>query len=349
MVKVNVPPVLGKILSGGGGELSEFNKLTATARTAIERETYQRLYLNVLFGYSSNWERVKESSGKKKKEEEASFSVENEILQHEIRLVSKDKTPVTVTENVSVIKFMGPPSLEVKEKRIKEPNATAKLAFHFDPAKRQLLVEVKDFSVRETSTQETYSNSLNKALKAAGENMERKFDLKGLIKPFFDTLHIHRLCEISGNEALNMMKIFRNAKMAYPIFAKLGYADQIGILHEGFERGRTAPFSNRDIHTFAKGTFEVMHMYETKVEMDETKDKTKDKKVGLIDVVYKHDFITNKMMTYRKIAEHKRNRVNGDLLFVDYVYGTANIRTSLSAFDLWDILAKGVRASDASF
>lgn len=318
MVKVTVPPVLGTILLGRGGELKKFNKLPAITSDAIIMEAYQRLYLNELFGQSSKWEGV--------------CSMENEILPSEIGLVSKDKTPVIVTEKVSVIKFLGAPSLEAREKKINQPRATAKLAFTFVPAKGQLLVEVKRVSVREASTKEAYSNSLDKAVKAAGVNMERKFNLTKLIKSFFDTLHIHGLCYISGNEALNMRKVFSNAKMAYPNFARISYGDQIAILHDGFERARTASFSNRDIHTLAKGTFEAMY-----------------EKGGIIDEVFKHDFNTNKMMTYLKVAERKKNQGDTTLLFVDYKYGTAGVRTTLSAFDLWDVLAKGVRASDASF
>lgn len=349
-VKVNVKPQLGTILAGRGRELSEFNRLSPTARTAIETETYQRLYLGELFGSYSSWERAKVAidgdagkKNKKKTDEEPGLSMENEVLNNVIGMVSKDKTTVTVHETVNANRmiqigdrFTSVPGTEVKEKKVKKPNANAAVTFHFDSKKSVLLVEVKEFSVKDPTTQERYSKSLEKALKTAGTNMEEKLTLPRLVKSFFDTLHVHNMCYISGNEALNMMRIFRNAKVAYPKFAKLTYGKQIGIMDKGFRNARSVYVGSRDIHALAKGTFEAMC-----------------EEKGLIDEVYKHDFITNRFYTYRKIAEHRRNRVNPEhqnqiwekdsLIFVDYVYGNARIRTSLQAFDLWDLLAKGVR------
>lgn len=344
IVKVNVKPVLGTILCGRGRALIEFNRLSSAERSKIETEAYQRLYMSELFGSFSTWERATHGkTSKKDLEADSGSSMESEILQNVISMTSKDKTAVTVHENANVkrmvqigAKFESVPVTEVVEKKVKEPNATAQVTFQFDSKKSVLMVEVQEISVRDTATKEHYTKSLEKALKTAGTNMEKKFTLPRLVKSFFDTLHVHKLCHISGTEALNMMRIFRNAKMAYPLFANLNYVKQIDILDKGYRNARSISAGSRDIHALAKGTFEAMC-----------------EEKGLIDKVYKHDFITNKMMYYYKIAEHRRNRCNPEnpsqiwerdsLIFVDYVYGKTRIRTSLMAFDLWDLLAKGVR------
>lgn len=349
IVKVNVKPVLGTILCGRGRALIEFNRLSSAERSMIETEVYQRLFMSELFGSFSSWERVaRGKSGKKATEVEPTITMENEILPNVISLTSKDKTAVTVHENANVKrmvqignKFESVPMTEKVEKKVKKPNATAMVTFRFDAKKSVLVVEAQDFSVREADTKEHYTKSLEKALKTAGTNMEKKLTLPRLVKSFFDTLHVHKMCHISGAEALNMMRIFRNAKMAYPNFANLDYVKQIDILDKGYRNARTISAGSRDIHALAKGTFEAMC-----------------EEKGLIDKVYKHDFITNKMMYYYKIGERRRNRVNPEnpsqiwerdsLIFVDYVYGRTKIRTSLMAFDLWDLLAKGVRDEGAT-
>lgn len=350
IVKVKVEPVLGTILGGNGSELDAFKRMSFENRSSIETEAYQRLYLSELFGSFSSWERARVATdgdtGKKNKknaEVEHVFSMENEVLNTVVSLASKEKTTVTVMESVNVNrrvkigeKFMNVPSPELKEKKIKETNATAFVSFKFDSKNSVLMVEVQEISVRDITTKEHYSKALEKALKAAGAKMEKNFNLARFVKSFFDTLHINRLCNISGNEALNMMRILRNAIVAYPNFAKLEHVKQIDILDKGYRNARTIAAGSRDIHALAKGTFEAMCAEK-----------------GLIDRVYKHDFITNKMQFYFKVGEHRRNRVNPEhqnqiwerdsLIFVDYVYGNAKIRTSLLAFDLWDLLARGVR------
>lgn len=337
--KVKVKPVLGTIRGGNGRGLIPFNRLSDAERSMLVTEAYQRIFMSEFLGVSSAWERVAARKKSETSAAELTNNMENEILQSVIDLATKEKTSVVVNECIgdrseSVTKA------EKQEKKVKMPNATAQVAFSFDTKKSVLTVEIKGISVREEEKKDRYMKSLERALKNAADDVEEKATLPRVVKAFFDTLHVHKLCTISGPEALNMMRVYRNAMKVYPLFANLEYAKQIDILDKGYHKARTISVGSRDIHSFAKGTFEAMC-----------------EEKGLIDRVYKHDFITGKMMLYYKIGEHRRDRKNPDthqiwerdsLLFVDYVYGEAKIRTSLMAFDLWDLLAKGARDESAA-
>ncbi len=359
-VKVNVTPFLGTVLAGNGQELRKFRGLNSTETDAVMTETYQRDFLRNFFGSSCNWERMSHAKGElvknsnKAKEKNAETTTaeganfDNEVLANVVFLATKAKATEVKKELVSVNRMVTTdgktsmvPRMEMAEKKVKIPKATAKVSFRFDSKKSMLVLEVIEVTAMEPSTEKHYRKDLEKALMSGRDAVECFYTLNDFIKSFFDTLHVHKMCYITGSEAVNMHKIYKHAKQAYPLFDKMGHRKQVDILDKGYRNSRSVSAGSRDIHAFAKGTFEAM--------CDEG---------GIIDQVYKHDFITNQLMLYKKIGEHRRDRVNPDnhnqiwekncLVFVDYVYGKSNIRTSLLAFDLWDLLARGVRSSERS-
>lgn len=350
-----VPEFLGKVLDGNGRELSQFRGLPSNEFEAILTEVHQRSFLSGFLGSACSWERDRSSKGRNteisgKADKKAvvldGANIDNEVLGNIVCFKSKSKVKEIETHYVDVNKVVivdgnktMVPSREAKEVEVKKTAATAKVLFNFNYKDYVMEVKVLEVSAQDPATAPRYRRELERALKAAGDEMECFSNMNRFLKSFFDTLHVHKMAHINGNEAVLMRRIFRNAKVAFPLFAELDHSKQVDILDKGYARSRSVASGSRDIHAFAKGTFEAMCQ-----------------EVGLIDKVYKHDFVTNQYMTYTKIAEHRRDRVNPDnhrqiwekncLIFVDYLYGKTNIRTSLLAFDLWDLLARGVRNSD---
>lgn len=357
-MRVRIPnDLLFEVTKGEGQELKTFRGLSSEERNDILTETHQRVFMNELLTTACNWERTKNAVRGDKRSAKAgnkaivvnnADNIDNEVLENVVSMATKSKKTETVEELVSVNhviktdgKFSNVPKKEMQEKKVKVARATAKVSFSFDSKKSVLSVNVVEIVANDAATEAHWRKDLEKAIERAGETVEIFYNVARFTKALFDTLHVHRMCNITGAEAINMMRIYKNARIAYPVFAKLDRRVQVDILDRGYRRARSISAGSRDIHAFAKGTFEAM--CEVK---------------GVIDVVYKHDFITNKMMTFTKIAEFRRDRVNPDrhtqiweknsLVFVDYVYGKCNFRTSLLAFDLWDLLARGVKNSEAS-
>jgi hypothetical protein len=355
IIKVAVnPKFLGSVLDGNGHELNDFRGLSSGDYNAVLTEVYQRSFLSSFLGSYCSWERKRpakgesNNSGKGSKKSVAidGVNIDNEVLGNVVCLATKKKYEVTRSETVTVNRLVvidgkqqTLPFTEKKEKKEKVPVAQAKVLFNFNQSDNVLEIKVLEMSGKDKATEIRCRKELENELEDAHIMMECYYDMSQFVKALFDTLHVHKMCHITGSEAQNMRRIYKHAVVAYPLFAKLDHRKQIDILDKGFRGARTVTAGSRDIHAFAKATFEAMC-----------------REGGIIDVVYKHDFITNQMMTYTKIGEHRRDRVNPDnhrqvwekncLVFADYVYGKSNIRTSFHAFDLWDLLARGARNSE---
>lgn len=343
MRKVRVDAFLRNVLDGNGQELRNFRGLSSAERNALETEAHQRSFMNYFMRNTSEWEKKGKSSSA-----ENALNFENEVLSSTIVLATKAKETFIESEEVTEHRMVSvdgrfkPEAYQkVREKKVKEPKAVAEVSFKFDSKKNVLEVDVTSISVKDPGTKAYYRKELEKALEKTGDDMECFYNITRFVKYFFDTLHVHKITYVTGSEALVMMRIYKNARIAYPLFSKLKYTKQIEILDKGFRKARRSSAGSRDIHTYAKATFEAMC-----------------EEGGVINEVYKHDFVTNKMMTYKKVGEQRRDRRNPDnssqiwekncLIFVDYIYGKTNIRTSLLAFDLWDLLARDVRTGERS-
>lgn len=334
MVKVNckATPFMGMILAGNGKEVKKFEGVSSIERIRLEAETYQRMYLNEALGTSSSWEAGEAYLAKKD-----NINIANSIRNNCVCLISKKKATVVVKEVVNLTKTfkIGKetkkiPTTEIRDKKVQEPKAMAFVSFRFDSNNSVLVVNIESIVAKDFATEEYFRKDLEKNLTAAATQTEKKFCLSGFVKAFFDTLKANRFCNISGNEALNMMRIYNNAKRTYPLFAELEYTKQIDILDKGYRNACKVSSANRDIYVLAKSAF--LSMYEA----------------GYADKVYKLDFISNRIMLHTKIGEHRKDRRNPErpsqiweknsLIFVDYVYGGSNLRTSILASELWNLL-----------
>ncbi len=333
MVKVNfeATPFMGMILAGNGRELKLFEGVSSRERNRLEAETYKRMYLNEALGASSGWEAGEAYLAKK------DINIANSIRNNCVCLISKRKTTVVKKEVVNVTKTIKIgketkkiPTTEIRDKKVQEPKAMAFVSFRFDSNNSVMVVNIQSITAKDFATEEYFRKDLEKTLTTAGTQTEKKFCLSGFVKAFFDTLKANRLCNISGNEALNMMRIYNSAKKVYPLFAELEYTKQIDILDKGYREACKESSVNRDIYVFAKSTF--LSMYEA----------------GYADKVYKYDFVSSRIMLHTKIGENRKDRRNYErpsqiwekscLIFVDYVYGGSNLRTSILASELWNLL-----------
>lgn len=316
---------LNTVVHDDARELRDYKSLSAAERLEILTEVFQRAFLAFwLYGSKkTEWNRRRITQNKKGKTE--SFGTDNEQLPQTVMLYSKALVSggsVGEEENLN-------------EKKV--PKATAKANFSFDMQKSILHVEVTDVVTENSEDRKAFESSLESELRAAKVAMESYMGMDRFLKTFFDTLHIRRITSVMGGEAVTMHRIYKNAMQSYPLFKGLSYNTRIDLLRKGYRSARAMSGGSRDIHSFAKATFEAF-----------------DAQGGVLGKVYTREAITNKYKTFTKVYENRRNRCNPEnpsqiwesnsLIFAEYEHpiadGSATLRTSFLAFDLWDLLAR---------
>ncbi len=321
------------VLKNGGKELQEFEALSPFLRLDILTEVFQRIFLT-FWMYSgskkSDWNRKRVVEKKKKKSEDGSTNFDNEMLTKVILLSSK------VTESGEEIEDDVPNAKDDDQK--KKPLVTAKAKFLYDEKKGILEIEVEDVKGPDMVTEILYQNELENELEAAKVAMENDLDMEDFLKGFFNTLHVHDLTTVMGGEAISMYRIYKNARVAYPVFRSLNYGEQINLLRKGYRSARTISSHARDIYSFAKATFDAF-----------------DEHGAILEKVFAREPISNKFKTYTRVGENRLDRRNPEkpsqiwesdcLIYVQYEYeiaGGATLRSAMLAFDLWEKLAKNV-------
>lgn len=339
IIKVMIPQWMGTVLEGGGTELKKFEEASLAEQNAIMVETYQRAFLTSFFGPFSDWQRADVKEDKRKGKGRGGpidyAMVDGSVLDPVMSIVSKAKTTEEVTELVRVTqtrkigkKLVKVPVEQKKVRQKKEPKAKAELSFRYDMELSMLIVEILEVSANELEEALSFSEKLERSLKAAGKCLEERFTMDRFIKFFFDTLHIRKMCDISGTEAVDMLRIYRNAKVVYPLFAGQKRPKQIQNLDKGYHKAQDVHYG-RDIHTLARSTFEVLY------------------EQGYTDEVYMYDHVTSRKYLFTKLNERRRHRRDPDdssliwernsLVFVVYNYGL-NAKTYVLPVDLWELL-----------
>lgn len=320
------------VLKNGGKELQEFEALSPFLRLDILTEVFQRIFLT-FWMYSgskkSDWNRKRVVEKKKKKCEDGSTNFDNEMLTKVVLLSSK------VTESGEEVEEDVP---DAKDDQKKKPLVTAKAKFSYDEKMGILEITVEDVKGPDMVTEILYQTELENELEDAKVAMENDLDMEDFLKAFFNTLHVHDLTSVMGGEAISMYRIYKNARVAYPVFRGLNYGEQINLLRKGYRSARTIASHSRDIYSFAKATFDAF-----------------DEHGAILDKVFAREPISNKFKTYTRVGENRLDRRNPEnttqiwerdcLIYVQYEYdiaGGATLRTAMLAFDLWEKLAKNI-------
>ena len=304
----------GRVTNKAKG-IQKYSSLPAEKKREIKEMTFVKVFLYFWFcvGQKSSW--IREKAVKVKKSEtnmDVNAVLDSEIVSNVVTVKTK-----SLTED-------------------KKPKAIAKVAFYFDDLENELSFEVLEVKAADPANAEHYRKGLLKELKAAKTEMDYGFEFEMFLKYFFGTLKAMDVANFEGTDAVLMYKIHKRAIERYPLFAKLDQEKQMDVLDSGLRKARAARAGSRDIHYFAKCTFEVF------AEKD------------LIDRVIREDHITGKLKTYYKVSENRKDRVNPDkpsqiwekncLIFVTYK-DLNGIQISFHPFDLWNMLAQGTRVN----
>lgn len=155
---------------------------------------------------------------------------------------------------------------------------------------------------------------------------------ENFLRVLFSTLHAKGLSQATGDDAVFMYRIYKNALYYYPQFKECSCDVQNSILQEAFQKGRV--YRNHDIFVYAKETFGVFA------------------KKGLIDRIVNVDKIENVHKTFRKVWEKRADRRNYEhpseiweynaLIYLTYEYkgrSGVTIKTSFHPCDLWCLLS----------
>ena len=293
--------------------VQKYSSLPAERKREIQQMTFVKVFLYFWFctGQKSHW--IREKAVKVKKSE-----------------TNMDINAVLDSEKVSDV-------VTVKTKAVneqKKPRAIAKVRFSFDDLNNVLSLEVIEVNAANPADAEHYRKSLLRELKDAKTEMDFDFGFEMYLKYFFGTLKATEVANIEGSEAVLMYRIYKRAIERYPLFKAMSQDKQLDVLDRGLRKARAARVGSRDIHYFAKCTFEVFA------------------EEGLINKVIREDHVTGKLKTYYKVSENRRDRVNPDnhsqvwerncLIFATYK-DLNGIQTSFLAFDLWNMLAQSNR------
>lgn len=313
-------------------ETREFEKLSYFRKQEILTEIFQRAFLSVWKNVVKNTEWHKQRVCSKKENED-------ELL---------NKKSLDQTMNVySKAMF----AEEYESNKRKKHKATAKINFSYNEDNGILDVEIDEFKTIEPKYEEIFKYSLNKELeevkssieKSVKESIEERFDIRIFLKCFYDTLHIHELTSVTGNDASNVYQIFMNAKESYPLFKKEKYTTQLDILRKGYRLAINSPGNSRDINSFAKGVFEAIATHGDGY---------------LTKKIYAKEKATERYANFTKVFEKREDRYDPEhpstvwekdaLIFATYEHTTichgsvTTLRTSFLAFDLWHMLVGNI-------
>ena len=182
-------------------------------------------------------------------------------------------------------------------------------------------------TLKAASTLEFWVNNLP-------DKIEYNRGSKQAIIDFIDTLNDSSITDAISSEVILMTKIYDSLKKVFPEFRELSRYKQVKILDESYTRARIIARSVRDIHLFAKATFEVLASHNL------------------------HSRFILEGREYRLSREYRHDRIVDDLIFrneirmMEYNYTTAvghTITCCFKPYDLWHLIATGGNTDDHVF
>ncbi len=237
----------------------------------------------------------------------------------------KDPETKNEEEELSVLKSVFP--VASKNKAVLY---TADLNFEFIPRFNRLKITVSNPSARNRKARDAYTVCLNRELREIKKEFEELCSPMHFVKAFFTTLKAHKLTRITGREAGSMYRIYTRALEHYPLFKKQPYERQVKIMQNGMRKTIAQTNKNRDIHLYAKSTFEVL-----------ASEKLISVLTGMDEFNTVYNAVSENRKTRRDYEHYNEIFELNCLIFVMYQYtvrGTITMQTSFSAFDLWNIL-----------
>lgn len=326
-------------MTSNGNEVRSFMRLNDFEQFMLLTEMWERMFARFWLGGKSIW--VRNSSGAKNNQANEDARLETEVLSTIMSLKSKDMGERTMeAKPVKTADGFVPLS---SLKKVKVPKATAEVAFSYDQKKMILKVEILEVTALSDADKRKYENALNEELQETADRMNDLFAIdedfspaekraakrecvENMLVAFFNTLHANHKCQITGNEAAVMYRVYRNAYDTYPAFRSASFENQVAVLDDGFAKARTYKGGSRDVHSFAKSTFYALYSR------------------GMVNRVYRMDPVFGNVRHYDKVGENTNEK--HDLIFLEFEYecGAVRLRTAFKPFDLWHILAVGNRA-----
>ena len=202
------------------------------------------------------------------------------------------------------------------------PDIQFTLKFKYEDKMRTLTVSLDSYQINNDEVDlDSYVKALNDELQRI-RNCFLHGSYKGakILENFIDTLHAHNYTSIKGVDAKIMKEIYPKIKEHFLDFNKFSFERQKAILLKACLRGMQN--ERKDIHSFAKATFEVL------VESN------------AINVVEAFGYTNKKICEHRKdLMDYETHEIwaKNILIFTDYNTGT--FRTSYHSHDLWALLA----------
>lgn len=276
-------------------ETRQFASMNANTKNVILLETYERIF-------KSFWNNPARVSNFKKDSETKVEEEEITVLQSVFPVASKNKAV----------------------------HYTADLNFEFIPKQNRIKVAVTNQNARNRKAKDAYTVCLNKELREIKKDFEEICSPMHFVKAFFTTLKAHNLSRINGREAASMYRIYTKALDHYPLFKDLPYKRQIDVMQKGMRKAIVQSHKNRDIHLYAKSTFEIL-----------SKENLISSLTGIGEFNYTYHAVGENRKTRRDYEHYSEIWEYDCLIFVNYQYlvrDSVTMQTSFSAFDLWHIL-----------
>lgn len=295
-------------------QLKGFDRLDDSKKAIILAKTF----LKKMFSYENRSFRVEVEGDKVMLKENVIISVKGMVKSKDT--LEERKERITVVTNPVILEGL----------KVEGESLSFTIKFNPDSTKKDVILGMipnkhlkafeRMFVTKETYTIVTHLKSFEtwEAIILDGQKrlLKKGFEEK-LLSMFFETLNENHLTKMTGNDAVNMVHIYKNANKYYTDFEALSFDEKLEVLEKGFVKARKTSRDRRDIHTIAMNVFEVL--------VSE----------NLINEFKEYDYTYCKMRKYEFVRMYSSDGLMRHALFIEKDSG---LKTGKLAFDLWHAL-----------
>ena len=295
-------------------QLKGFDRLDDSKKSVIIAKTF----LKKMFSYESRNFRVEIEGDCVMIKENVAISVKGMIKTPDGLKESKER--VTVVTNPLILEGLTVENESLSFRMKFNPESTNRDVILGTIPNKHLKAFERTFENKPTYTIVTTLKSFEtwEAIILEGQKRLLKKGLEGkLLSMFFETLNENHLTKMTGNDAVNMVHIYKNANKYYTDFEALSFAEKMEVLEKGFAKSRSTSKDKRDIHTLAMNVFKVL--------VSE----------NLINEFKEYDYAYGKM---RKFKFVKMYSSDGLMRYAWYIDKDTGLSTGKLAGDLWHAL-----------